>query len=83
LLSARKTGTETLEMLKTAYKGDVLGKTQVFKWFLRFKSGEMSIDDQAHSGRPSTARTDENVKKIHKIIMEDRRENHQRSSGEI
>lgn len=69
-----KTGTETLEMLKTAYKGDALGKTQVFEWFSRFKSGEMSIEDQARSGRPSTARTDENVKKIHEIILEDRRQ---------
>ena len=68
-----KMGTKTLEMLKTAYKGDALGKTQVFEWFSRFKSGEMSIEDQARSGRPSTARTDENVKKIHEIIMEDRR----------
>lgn len=69
-----KTGTETLEMLKTAYKGDALGKTQVFEWFSRFKSGEMSIEDEARSGRPSTARTDENVKKIHEIILEDRRQ---------
>lgn len=70
-----KTGTETLEMLKTAYKGDALGKTKVFEWFSRFKSGEMSIEDQARSGLPSTARTDENVKKIHEIILEDRRQN--------
>lgn len=69
-----KTGTETLEMLKTAYKDDALKKTQVFERFSRFKSGKMSIDDQAHSGRPSTARTDENVKNLHKIILEDRRQ---------
>jgi len=65
-----KTGTETFEMLKTAYKGDALGKIQVFEWFSRFKNGEMSIDDQARSGRPSIRQTDENVKKIHKIILE-------------
>jgi len=58
-----KTGTETLEIFKTAYKGDALGKTQVFEWFFRFKNGEMSIDDQTCSGRPSMTRTDENVKK--------------------
>ncbi|VVC43979.1 Hypothetical protein CINCED_3A025691 [Cinara cedri] len=69
-----KTGAKTLEMLKTAYKGDTLEKTQVFEWFSRFKSGEMSIDDQARTGRPSTARTNENVEKIHKIILEDRRQ---------
>ncbi|PNF25395.1 hypothetical protein B7P43_G09782 [Cryptotermes secundus] len=54
-----KSGTETLEMLKTAYKDDAMGKTQVFEWFSRFKNGEMSIDDKPRSGRPSTARTHE------------------------
>ncbi|PNF27671.1 hypothetical protein B7P43_G14595 [Cryptotermes secundus] len=68
-----KSGTETLEMLKTAYKDDAMGKTQVFEWFSRFKNGEMSIDDKPRSGRPSTARTHENVEKIREIIKGDRR----------
>ncbi|PNF13894.1 hypothetical protein B7P43_G10659 [Cryptotermes secundus] len=68
-----KSGTETLEMLKTAYKDDAMGKTQVFQWFSRFKNGEMSIDDKPRSGRPSTARTHENVEKKREIIKEDRR----------
>ncbi|PNF14149.1 hypothetical protein B7P43_G17665 [Cryptotermes secundus] len=68
-----KSGTETLEMLKTAYKDDAMGKTQLFEWFSRFKNGEMSIDDKPRSDRPSTARTHENVEKIREIIKEDRR----------
>ncbi|PNF32226.1 hypothetical protein B7P43_G17963 [Cryptotermes secundus] len=68
-----KSGTETLEMLKTAYKDNAMGKTQVFEWFSRFKNGEMSIDDKPRSSRPSTVRTHENVEKIHEIIKEDRR----------
>jgi len=71
LLLAQESGTETLEMLKTAYKDDALGKTQVFEWFSHFKSGEMLIDDQAHSGRPSMARTVKNISNFHKIILED------------
>ncbi|VVC25091.1 Hypothetical protein CINCED_3A016760 [Cinara cedri] len=78
-----KTGTETLEMLKTAYKGDALGKTQVFEWFSRYKSSEMSIDDQARSGCPSTARTDENVEKNSQNYPGRSTANHRRSSGEI
>ncbi|PNF43896.1 hypothetical protein B7P43_G02795 [Cryptotermes secundus] len=69
-----KSGTETLEMLKTAYKDDAVGKTQVFEWFSHFKNGEMSIDDEPRSGRPSTAQTHENVEKIREIIEEDRRQ---------
>ncbi|PNF35638.1 hypothetical protein B7P43_G18390, partial [Cryptotermes secundus] len=68
-----KSGTETLETLKTAYKDDAMGKTPAFEWFSRLKNGEMSIDDKPCSGRPSTARTHENVDKISEIIKEDRR----------
>jgi len=53
---------------------DVIGKSQVFEWFSRFKRGEMPIDDQPRSGRLSTAQTDENVAKIREIIMKDRRQ---------
>ncbi|PNF37843.1 hypothetical protein B7P43_G08374 [Cryptotermes secundus] len=65
-------GTETLEMLKTAYKDDAMRKTEVFEWFSRFKNGEMSIDDKPRSGRPSTTRTHKNVEKIREIIKKDR-----------
>ena len=68
-----KTGTETVDILKAAYKDDAIEKTQGLEWFSRFKSGQMSIDDQPLSGRSSTARTDGDVEKICEIILEDRR----------
>ncbi|PNF15068.1 hypothetical protein B7P43_G16541 [Cryptotermes secundus] len=49
------------------------GKLKVFEWFSRFENGEMSTDDKPRSGRPSTARTHENVEKIREIIKDDRR----------
>ncbi|KAJ8936758.1 hypothetical protein NQ318_023195 [Aromia moschata] len=58
-----KNAAETVLMLKTAYKDDATGKTQVYKWFARFKNGDISIDDKPRSGRPSTARNDENKAK--------------------
>ena len=59
-----KSAVETLEMLQIAYKDDALCRARVFEWFSRFKKGEMSIEDQPRPGRPSTARTDDNVEKI-------------------
>lgn len=67
-------GTETLVILKTAYKSDTSGKTQVIEWFSLIKSGEMPMDDQTRSGHPSEAQTNENAKKLHKIILENRRQ---------
>lgn len=43
------------------------------KWFAKFHTGHMSTEDDARSGRPKEAVTDENVKKIHKIILGDRK----------
>lgn len=68
-----KTAAETVVMMKTAYKEDALGKTQVYEWFSRFKNGDMTVDDKPRSGRPSTARTDQNVEKIGVLVREDRR----------
>lgn len=51
-----KNAAETILMLKTANKDDALGKTQVYKWFSHFKSGEITIDDKPNSSRPSTSR---------------------------
>lgn len=68
-----KNAAETVVMLKTAYKDSAMGKTQVYQWFSRFKEGEMSLDDKPRSGRPSTSRIDENVEKVHAIVLEDRR----------
>ena len=67
-----KTAAETVAMLQTAYKDVAMSKTQVYEWFARFKNGQMSLEDQPRSGRPSTSRTDENITKIHELIMEDR-----------
>lgn len=69
-----KNGAETVLMLKTAYQDDAMGKTQVYEWFARFKNGDMSIDDKPRSGRPSTARIDENVEKIRELVLTDRRQ---------
>jgi hypothetical protein len=49
-------------------------KSSVEQWFAKFKRNEMSIiEDDERSGRPKEAVTDENIKKVHKIILNDRR----------
>jgi len=44
----------------------------VFEWFSRFKKGDLSIEDQPHSGRPSSSRNDEIIAKIREKLNEDR-----------
>jgi len=58
-----KTAAETVTMLREAFKEEALSQARVYEWFTRFKRGDMSLEDQPRSGRPSTCRTNENIKK--------------------
>jgi hypothetical protein len=67
-----KSTTETLEMLHEAFGEHSLSWTAVFDWHSRFKSGQVSAEDDKRSGRPSTSKMVENVEKIQELIHEDR-----------
>lgn len=43
------------------------------KWAAEFKRGRLSIEDDPRSGRPQSAVTEENIKKVHKKVLENRR----------
>jgi len=58
-----KTAAENVTMLREAFKEEALSQARVYEWLSRFKRGDMSLEDQPRCGRPSTSRTDENVKK--------------------
>ena len=59
--------------LEKYYSDSAPGKSTIEKWFEKFKRGEMTTEDDAFSGRPKEAVTDENYKKVHKIIWDDRK----------
>ena len=42
-------------------------------WAAEFKRGRKSLGDDERSGRPKTATTDENVVKVHQMVLDDRR----------
>ncbi|XP_067130023.1 protein GVQW3-like [Centruroides vittatus] len=57
---------------------EVLGEfapsyTTVKKQTALFKSGRESVEDDSRSGRPSTAVTEENIDKVHDLVLADRR----------
>ena len=69
-----KTAAETVTMLRGAFKEEASSQARVYEWFSWFKRGDMSLEDQPRSGRPSTSRTDKNIKKILDAIMFDHRQ---------
>jgi transposase len=66
-----KTAAETATMLREAFKEETLSEARVYEWFSWFKHGDMSLEDQPRSGRPSTSRNDENIQKFCDVIMFD------------
>ena len=68
-----KTATESYEMLKTTFGEQVMGRSQTFQWFSRFKAGRTSTDDDERSGRPVSSSTPKMIERVRQIIREDRR----------
>ena len=51
------------------YGDNAMKKTAVYKWVRRFCEGRESVTDEERSGRPATSRTEENIAKIHQIVI--------------
>jgi hypothetical protein len=49
-----KTAAETHRMLEEAFGEQALSQARTFQWFKRFKDSRESVEDDKHSGRPST-----------------------------
>ena len=47
-----KSGSETLQLLRTAYGDAVLSSAQVFRWHKAFEDGRESVEDEQRAGRP-------------------------------
>ena len=68
-----KSATETYNLLTQVYGDQCLSCTQVFERFKKFKDGREYVGVDPKSGRPSTAKTQENVQKVARIVRGDRR----------
>jgi 16S rRNA U516 pseudouridylate synthase RsuA-like enzyme len=67
-----KSGSETLQLLRTAFGDAVLSSAQVFR-SKAFKDGRESVEDEQRAGRLSTARTENNVARVEVVLDRDRR----------
>ena len=68
-----KSATETYNLLTEVYGDQCLSRTLVFEWFKKFKEGREYVGDDPKSGRPSNAKTQENVEKDARIVRGDSR----------
>ena len=59
-------------MVQQVFGDQSLSRTQVFRWHARLKAGRTSVDDDEHTGRPTSCTTPETVARIQEIIRQDR-----------
>ena len=64
---------ETIELINKAYGRAAMSRANVYRWYAGIQDGREDVKDDARSGRPSTARTDENVESVRRLLTEDRR----------
>lgn len=68
-----KNTTKAKEWLNKCYGDSAPGKTAIKTWYAKFKRGSMSTDESERCGRPKSAVVQENVKKVHKMVLENRK----------
>jgi len=72
-LKLRKSGSETLQLLRTAYGDAVLSSAQVFRWHKAFKDRREGVEDEQCTGCPSTSRNGNSVACVKAVVDRDRR----------
>jgi len=53
--------TETLVLVKNAYGNEALKRSNVFRWYFRFRDGRGLVEDDERGGRPKSTRTEVNI----------------------
>ena len=56
-----KSATVTLTMIQQAFRDQSLSRVRVFQWHARLKTGHTSVDNDEHTGRPTSCTTPETV----------------------
>jgi len=69
---AGKSATQTLKMVNAAYGDQALYRSNVFRWYGRFRDGREDIEGDPRSGRPTECRNDNNVEKISHLLLQNR-----------
>jgi len=59
-------------MVNAACGDQALSRSNVFRWYGRFRDGQEDIEDDPRSGRPTECRNDNNVEKIFQSLLQNR-----------
>ena len=71
--SLGKSATETLTMIQQAFGDQSVSCAQVFQWHAWFKTGHTSVDDNEHTGRPTSCTAPQTLAQIQELLCQDQR----------
>ena len=66
-----KTTTETPEILLQANGTEAVSRKCVYDWFICFRNGKETTEDEPRSGRPSTSRTPGMFERVRQTLAQD------------
>jgi hypothetical protein len=65
--------TETLVLVQMAYGTEALNRSNVFRWYYRFRDGREVAEDDERGGRPKSNRTEINIAAVADLVKNDSR----------
>ncbi|UYV72352.1 hypothetical protein LAZ67_9002754 [Cordylochernes scorpioides] len=63
---------KTYILMKQVYGTLCLSKSNVFIWHKRFSDGRNTLEDDKHTGRPSSSKTPESIEKVREFVANNR-----------
>ncbi|XP_023214386.1 uncharacterized protein LOC111617308, partial [Centruroides sculpturatus] len=69
----RKNTVEAKQWFDKHYGDSAPGKSTIIDWYAEFKCNHTNTDDTECSGHPKSTVVLENIKKVHKIVLKDRK----------
>jgi histone-lysine N-methyltransferase SETMAR len=65
--------TKTLVLVQKAYENEAVNRSDVFRWYSRFRDGREQVEVDERGGRPKSTRTAVNIAAVADLFKNDRR----------
>jgi hypothetical protein len=72
-IKAGLSATETLVLVQKAYGNEALNRSNVFRWYSRFRDGRELVENDDRGGRPKSTRIEVNIAAIADLVKNGRR----------
>jgi len=64
--------TKTLVLVQKAYGNEALNRSNICRWYSRFRDGRELVEDDERGGRPKSTRTEVNIAAVSDLVKNDR-----------